>query len=599
MTIEQIRPVRTAQQSTVSYRQVYHRRIARKILAEFSHERALRPVETGPGRYLVGSADGRTEYHFRAEVLSLENWAIEETSLRRVRDGEELPVDAVALVADLAPMLGIGPQALPEYLEEFINTLAISADRPDERRITATDLAHADFQTIEKTMTEGHPCIVANAGRLGFSADDIDRYAPEVGNHFRLVWVAARREDCDVATVSGVDYDAMLVDELGTETLAEFDAVLRESGCEPDDYRYMPVHPWQWTEKVRKLYSADLADRRIVFVGESPDLYQAQQSIRTVFNATTPTRHYVKGALSIVNMGFTRGMSADYMRTTPLINNWVRGLVADDPYLAAIGFEMIFEVAAIGYRSPTFTPITQPGSEYRKILSALWRQSPVALVRGGEQLSTMAALLHLDHHGDPLVGAFIARSGIPAAEWVRRYLRTYLHPIAYLLYRYELKFSPHGENLILVLDNGIPVRAILKDIGEEVSVFGEPAGFPESCARVLTTEPDEIRNLGILSDIFDDYLRPLAEVLHTHRLVTDEEFWDLVAESLREFVAAHPDLDDQFAKWDLFAPEFGAVHMNGLQLRNNKRMVDIEDSYASLIDAGHMLVNPVADRGRR
>ncbi|MDH3013474.1 IucA/IucC family protein [Gordonia alkanivorans] len=599
MTIEQIRPARTGQTDTVSYRQAYHRRIARKILAEFSHERALSPVETGPGRYVVGSADGRTDYHFRAEVLSLENWAIEESSLRRVRDGEELPVDAVALVVDLAPMLGIGPQALPEYLEEFINTLAISADRPDERRITAADLAHADFQTIERTMTEGHPCIVANAGRLGFSADDIDRYAPEVGNHFRLVWVAARREDCDVATVSGVDYDAMLVDELGADTLAEFDAVLRESGCDPDDYRYLPVHPWQWTEKVRKLYSADLADRRIVFVGESPDLYQAQQSIRTVFNATTPTRHYVKGALSIVNMGFTRGMSADYMRTTPLINNWVRGLVADDPYLSAIGFEMIFEVAAIGYRSPTFTPITQPGSEYRKILSALWRQSPVTLVRGGEQLCTMAALLHLDHHGDPLVGAFIARSGIPAAEWVRRYLRTYLHPIAYLLYRYELKFSPHGENLILVLDNGVPVRAILKDIGEEVSVFGEPEGLPESCARVLTTEPDEIRNLGVLSDILDDYLRPLAAVLHVHRLVTDEEFWDLVADSLREFVDAHPDLADQFTRWDLFAPEFGAVHMNGLQLRNNKRMVDIEDSYASLIDAGHRLVNPVADRGRR
>ncbi|AZZ80023.1 siderophore biosynthesis protein [Gordonia alkanivorans] len=599
MTIEQIRPVPTALQSTVSYRQVYHHRIARKILAEFSHERALSPVETGPGRYVVGSADGRTEYHFRAEVLSLENWAIEESSLRRVRDGEELPVDAVALVVDLAPMLGIGPQALPEYLEEFINTLAISAERPDERRITATDLAHADFQTIERTMTEGHPCIVANAGRLGFSADDIDRYAPEVGNHFRLVWVAARREDCDVATVSGVDYDAMLVDELGTDTLAEFDAVLRESGCESDDYRYLPVHPWQWTEKVRKLYSADLADRRIVFVGESPDLYQAQQSIRTVFNATTPTRHYVKGALSIVNMGFTRGMSADYMRTTPLINNWVRGLVADDPYLAAIGFEMIFEVAAIGYRSPTFTPITQPGSEYRKILSALWRQSPVTLVRGGEQLSTMAALLHVDHHGDPLVGAFIARSGIPAAEWIRRYLRTYLHPIAYLLYRYELKFSPHGENLILVLDEGVPVRAILKDIGEEVSVFGEPEDLPKSCARVLTTEPDEIRNLGVLSDVFDDYLRPLADVLHTHRLVTDEELWDLVADSLREFVDTHPDLADQFAKWDLFAPEFGAVHMNGLQLRNNKRMVDIEDSYASLVDAGHRLLNPVAERGRQ
>lgn len=576
-----------------SHRQTYHTRIAKKILAEFSHERALAPVASGDG-YVVSSADGRTDYYFRADRLALDSWAIDESTLRRVRDGAELPVDAVAMIVDLAPFLGIGPQALPEYLEEFINTLAISADRPDERRIPATDLAHADFQTIEATMTEGHPCIVANAGRLGFSADDIERYAPEVGNHFRLVWLAVRREDCDVATVSDVDYDALLLDELGPETLSDFGDALREVGCDPADYRYLPVHPWQWVEKVRKLYSADIADQRIVEVGTSPDLYQAQQSIRTVFNATTPTRNYVKVALSIVNMGFTRGMSADYMRTTPLINNWVRGLVADDQYLAAIGFEMIFEVAAIGYRSPTFTPITQPGSEYRKILSALWRQSPVPLAAADEQLSTMAALLHVDHLGEPLVGAFIDRSGVPATEWIRRYLRTYLHPIAYLLYRYELKFSPHGENLILVLAEGIPVRAILKDIGEEVSVFGEADGLPESCARVRTTGPDEIRNLGVLSDVFDDFLRPLAEILHTHGIIGDDEFWSLVAESLREFVAAHPDLEDRFARWDLFAPEFGAVHMNGLQLRNNKRMVDIEDSYASLIDAGHRLVNPIA-----
>lgn len=588
-----------AARPTFSYRQTYHDRIARKILAEFSHERALTPVETSPGAYVVTSADGRTEYRFRAEVLSLENWAIDESSLRRVRDGEELPIDAVALVIDLAPMLGIGPQALPEYLEEFVNTLTLSADRPDERRIAARDLAHADFQTIEKTMTEGHPCIVANAGRLGFSASDVERYAPETGHQFRLVWVAARREDCDVATVGGLDYQAMLVDELGAETLAGFDAVLRESGCDPQDYHYLPAHPWQWDEKIRKLYSADIAAGRIIRVGSSPDLYQAQQSIRTMFNASTPARHYVKTALSIVNMGFTRGMSADYMRTTPLINDWVRTLVADDPYLAAIGFEMIYEVAAIGYRSPTFNAITQPGSEFRKILSALWRQSPVPLLSGDEHLATMASLLHVDHHGDPLVGAFIERSGIPAAEWIRRYVRTYLHPVAYLLYRYQLKFSPHGENLILILDDGLPVRAILKDIGEEVSVFGKPEGFPENCSRVLTTEPDEIRNLGVLSDIFDDFLRPLAAVLHTHGLVSDGRFWDLVAESLHEFVDTHPDLADAFARWDLFAPEFAAVHMNGLQLRNNKRMVDIEDSYASLIDAEHMLTNPVAGRTGR
>ena len=64
-----------------SHRQTYHTRIAKKILAEFSHERALDPVATGDDGYVVSSADGRTEYHFRADRLALDSWAIDESSL--------------------------------------------------------------------------------------------------------------------------------------------------------------------------------------------------------------------------------------------------------------------------------------------------------------------------------------------------------------------------------------------------------------------------------------------------------------------------------------------------------------------------------------
>ncbi|GAC70654.1 IucA/IucC family protein [Gordonia soli] len=578
-----------------SYREVYDRRIAQKIIAEFCHEQAIHPIGSASGEYSVLSDDQLTEYTFSAEQLSLDSWVIDETSLRRTKDGIELPVRAIDLVIDLREQLGIPIEALPEYLEELVNTLALSADRPDSRRIAAADLAASDFQTIERTMTEGHPCFVANAGRLGFSVDDIERYAPESGGRFHLVWVAAWRADCDFAAMTGVTEDDLLRDELGAETLDRFAGVLSDLGLDPADYCYLPVHPWQWTEKVAKLYASDLAERRLVLLGEGPDLYQPQQSIRSMFNVADPSRHYVKTALSIVNMGFTRGMSADYMRTTPLINDWVSRRVGGDEYLRSLGFEMLFEVAAIGYRNPLFNSITQPGSEYRKLLSALWRQSPVPRISDHEQLSTMAALLHVDHHGVPLVEAFIERSGLAADEWVRRYLRTYLHPITYLLYRYELKFSPHGENLILVLDSGVPVRAILKDIGEEVCIFDRPADLPDSCRRALTEEPDAIRNLGVLSDVFDDFLRPLAALLHSARVLDDTSFWTVVGESMREFVNEHPDLADQFARWDLFAPTYGAVHMNRLQMSNNRRMVNVGDSYSSIIDDDHRLTNPIAD----
>lgn len=578
-----------------SLREVYDRRIAAKVIAEFCHERALAPLETVPGRFALFSDDRRTEYTFAADLLALDSWAVDESSMRRVRAGQDLPVGAVDLVVDLHEQLGVAHEQLPEYLEELVHTITIGADRPDDRRITAADLAAADFQTIERTMTEGHPCFVANAGRLGFSADDVAAYAPESGGHHHLLWIAARSEDCDVAAMSGVDYAELLHRELGGETLARFSDVLSFQGLDPDDYTYLPVHPWQWTEKAARLYAADIAGRRLVVLGPSPDRYQPQQSIRTQFNVSTPTRHYVKTALSIVNMGFTRGMSADYMRTTPLINDWVRGRVGDDDHLRSLGFEMLYEVAAVGYRDPTFTAITEPGSEYRKVLSALWRQSPVPRIADGEQLSTMAALLHIDHLGAPLIGAFIDRSGLPADEWLARYLRAYLHPTAYLLYRYELKFSPHGENLILVLRDGVPIRALLKDIGEEVRIFDEPDDLPESCRRALTSEPDAIRNLGILSDVFDDFLRPLAAIMHRHALLDDARFWAVVADSIHAFVAGHPDLSDRFEKWDLFAPTFPAVHMNRLQLGNNRRMVDAGDSYDSILDAGHRLTNPIAD----
>ncbi|MFI7002409.1 IucA/IucC family protein [Nocardia sp. NPDC050175] len=572
----------------------YDTRIAKKVLSEFCHERFLRPVELSPGLYVVYSDDRRTEYRFRAEILSLDSWSIDESSLVRICDGVQTRIDSINLIVDLGNSLGISPEALPEYLEEFTNTLAISTNRPDTRRIAAAELAEADFQTIEQTMTEGHPCIVANAGRLGFGADDIERYAPESGGRFPLTWVAVLRENTDFQGVSGVDYDSLVRDELCARTLERFDAVLTGRGLDPASYYYMPVHPWQWTQKIARIYAVDIAEQKIVKLGEAPDLYQPQQSIRTLFNITNPARHYVKMALSIVNMGFTRGMSADYMRTTPLINDWVRAQVSGDAYLKSLGFEMLYEVAAIGYRNTSFTTITEPGSEYRKLLSALWRESPIPRVDEREQLTTMAALLHVDHHGTPLVEAIIGRSGLAAPEWLARYLRCYLQPIIYLLYKYEFKFSPHGENLILVLDGGVPVRGILKDIGEEVSIFAAPADIPDSCRRVVTEEADEIRNMGVLSDVFDDYLRHLALIMHSSGLVADETFWTVVARSVIEFQEQHPDMSEKFRKWDLFAPTFKAIHMNRLQLSNNRRMVNLGDSYATLIDAEHELVNPIA-----
>ena len=68
----------------------------------------------------------------------------------------------------------------------------------------------------------------------------------------------------------------------------------------------------------------------------------------------------------------------------------------------------------------------------------------------------MASLLHVDDEGNAVAAALIERSGPGAAEWLRRYLDAYLTPLLHSLYAYDLVFMPHGENVILVLNDGVP-----------------------------------------------------------------------------------------------------------------------------------------------
>ncbi|HAP64979.1 MAG TPA: hypothetical protein DCR93_37675, partial [Cytophagales bacterium] len=158
-----------------------------------------------------------------------------------------------------------------------------------------------------------HPVFVANSGRLGFGAEDFHRYAPEADQPFRLVWVAAHREFAQFTAVEGLSYRQVITQALGTDTLARFEKELAAQGLRLEDYLLMPLHPWQWENKIATGFAAELHRGHLVYLGEGPDQYSAQQSIRSLFNVDQPEHYYTKTALGILNMGFMRGLSAYYM----------------------------------------------------------------------------------------------------------------------------------------------------------------------------------------------------------------------------------------------------------------------------------------------
>jgi siderophore synthetase component len=321
-------------------------------------------------------------------------------------------------------------------------------------------------------------------------------------------------------------------------------------------------------------------------------VYQPQQSIRTFFNRSEPSRCYVKTALSVLNMGFMRGLSPSYMAATPAINDWVHSVVSNDVVLKRYGFTVLREIAAAGYHNRYYENATDKTSPYRKMLSALWRESPVPSLEPGERLATMASLLHVDRHGASVAAALVRASGLAPADWLRAYVDAYLIPLLHSFYAYELVFMPHGENLILVLRDAIPIRVIMKDIAEEIAVLRPSTPVPAEAERVRADVPDDEKLLSIFTDVFDCIFRFLSPLLDREGLLTPSEFWSVVASSIRDYQAATPELAEAFAKYDIFAPEFALSCLNRLQLRNNQQMVDLTDVAGSLQFAG-TLKNPL------
>ncbi|MEQ1965011.1 GNAT family N-acetyltransferase [Xenorhabdus khoisanae] len=572
----------------------------KKAISEFAHECLLFPEQLtektdqeGYYSYRLDNHEYSVNYYFRARRLALDHWLIDSDSLRKMQAGDWVELDFIHFVIEFKKQLGISDNVMPTYLEELTSTLHSSSFKHHRTGIKVEELVNADFQTIEAEMMEGHPIFVANNGRIGFDADDFKNFSPESACDMRLVWLAAHKSKAHFACIEQLSYQQLLEQELGQSEIDKFNHQLILLGLNPEEYLFMPFHPWQWQNKLPSIFAHDIATRKLVYLGKGTDVYQAQQSIRTMFNRSHPQRYYVKAALSILNMGFMRGLSPYYMATTPGINDWLFDLVQKDKVLQGCGFRILREVASIGFRNSYYEQAIQGDTPYKKMMAALWRENPLQLIEPNQNVMTMAALLHHDQHGKAFLPALIAASGLRVDEWVHRYLNCYFVPLLHCLYAYDLMFMPHGENIIIVLEDHVPQYIFMKDLAEEILVMNLDAELPEKASRVKVDMPEEMKTLTILSDVFDGVFRYLAAILHEQAEYTQEKFWQAVAHCVLDYQSHHPEFSQQFERYELFTPEIKRCCLNRLQIANNRQMLDLSDPAQSFKFADN-LTNPIA-----
>lgn len=195
---------------------------------------------------------------------------------------------ASTFLLDAKKELGFVDENLSEHLEDLYATLVADCKLMSIREsVSAKHFIEMDINH-QQCLFNGHPKFAFNKGRRGWGNDDLSRYAPESMQSFQLGWVTAKKDIIQYAVADEYNWQMLVDSALEASDQKKIEQIINQYNINLEDYLLIPVHPWQWQNKLSHLFAERLANRDIVYLGEWGDQFLPQLSIRTLANMSRP-----------------------------------------------------------------------------------------------------------------------------------------------------------------------------------------------------------------------------------------------------------------------------------------------------------------------
>lgn len=540
-----------------------NREMVAKILAELEYERVLQATENARGQWTLALGNARWQFHAKRGIWG---WLHIDAATLSAQSGQR--IEAESVLRQLAVRLEMNDAQTAEHLEDLYATLRGDLQLREARHALDADALIALDADELQCLLSGHPKFIFNKGRRGWGLDALRAYAPEYRGRFRLHWIAIRRDLLVWSSDTDCDINSLLASAMDEAERQRFNQ--RWLTLELDDnWLPLPLHPWQWQQKIAVHFLPQLARGEIAELGEFGDKYLAQQSLRTLTNASRRAPYDIKLPLTIYNTSCYRGIPGKYIAAGPLASRWLQQQFAQDTTLIASGAQILGEPAA-GYLSHDgYAALPEAPYRYQEMLGVIWRENPSCYLQPGEQAVLMAALMEVDNAGRPLIAAWIARSGLNAAAWLTRMFEATVIPFYHLMCRYGVALIAHGQNVTLVMKENIPQRIMLKDFQGDMRLvdqhFPEAASLPRSVQEVTARLSADYLIHDLQTGHFVTVLRFISRLTEACG-VSETRFYQLLAEVLQRYMAQHPDMAERFALFDLFKPQIIRVVLNPVKL---------------------------------
>jgi siderophore synthetase component len=543
------------------------RRVFRQLLESLLYEDAVRVRSDGAGTAIVDGVDERGEA-VRYVVAARRRHTFGRVAVgpepvrRQAGDDDREACSVVRFLGEAREALDAEPEQLARFAQELEETLVKDALAQDVRG--AEMLATAGYDVLEGRITDGHRYHPTYKSRVGFDVADNLAFGPEFAEPVRPLWLAARRSITAVSLSATVREGSFVREQLGRATLARFAAAIDAAGEDTADFTLLPVHPWQWRERIARAFSDHLTAGDLLVLGDDPHAFVAQQSIRTLACVDAPQRPYLKLALSIVNTSTSRVLAPHTAHNAPLVSDWLRRLASADPFLRdELRTVLLGEVMGSAVSPPA---AASPGrADGYGALACIWRESLHPRLDPDEQAVPFNGLTARERDGTPLVDGWVRAHGLET--WLALVVEASAIPLLHLLCRHGVALEAHAQNMVLLHREGMPTRVALRDFHDGVRFSRAALAQPELCPQLIPPPPHhqnrnsflETDDLGLVADFLLDAflfinLGELAIFLADAYDLDERRFWALVDEAITIYERRFPELAERFALFDVRKP---------------------------------------------
>jgi siderophore synthetase component len=394
--------------------------------------------------------------------------------------------------------------------------------------------------------TRNRPFHPTARAAVGWTADELVRYGPMRRAPMGLDWVAVHKRLLKFGGGVGSDrFPEMLLGDSEREVLGQLS----------DDFRLLPVHPWQLDNVLRREFASELKTGMVCPVARGIGRFHPTASLRTLVCADP--RLHVKVPLAVATLGVHRLLPPESLYNAERAEHMMRDLVRRDPVLSRCIVLCDEQTWCAWNGEETGTRSGQ--------LSALLRRYP-ADVADAIPMGAFAA-----HEWDTLQ-KFVSRD--PVAFFGE--LAGAFTEMALAFLRYGVLPELHGQNVLVTIRDGIPERFVLRDHDTvrlyppwmaEAHLTDPQYSFQGTVSQSLRLDSaDElIAYLQVLG--FQMNLHGIADAVARHCGVTEQLVW----RSARDAIVARLDQLDlpvQVERTLLDAPLWPGRQVLGWLLRH-------------------------------